>query len=602
MLNLKHLIIISILYLLIGFSFANEVGDVLTINGLNQNINANNLDQIYALDNFPATCTITEVLESEMAVCELNSNVNYFVVTSENINITNNQGVPVNNIKLKIVNNSTFLFLENRFFSKEGLKINIKELEIANNKKLTFKRSVSKNATGVLTENISVIKVISNIEKIKLNNHSKFIIDFSDNDRKSLFSVIKNHFYLTSQNKPGYFFDSVSNARQNKLYLGADSLDFSKTNIEVSNDANFFISLNNSYYVDHFDSSFFLYSLNNDDSVFSWQYPDSDACPKDVITVIFEEDEEESIEYPEHCSNDQQDEDEEGIDCGGSCEPCDSESNLSDLDFEVEFENCSSDSGSCCDNSTTEKKYLSVDYSLIGTILFKSIENNGFLEIFAYTQSISEGYKENDHTYNLDNSEKTSAIFYFEEYFGSNYPLTLNNFSSNIVYFSTCDDQLTKLQNTDYNVCLFYNYSNNNQLQLTTDGISTLTPNQIKNFSRNTCNAVDESNNNYSAYLNMSNEKKANPVLFGNISKIFPKELITPNISNQKILVYDNIQNSFLFKSNILQKINSNQFYLYNNALIDSNYIGNRSLYAFDSNLSYEDNLIRLVYPYKLYK
>lgn len=607
MLNLKNLMIISILYLLIGFSFANDVDDVLTITGLNLNVNTNNLDEIYALTNFPATCTITEVLESGMVVCDLNSSVNYFVVTSPTINIINNQGSPVNNIKLKIVNDSTFLFLENRFFSKEGLKINIKELEVASNKKLTFKRSVSKNATTVLTENISVIKVISNIEKIKLNYNSKFVIDFSDINQKSLFSVIRNHFHLTSQNEAGYFFDTLLGARENKLYLGSDSLDFSKTNIEISNDANFFITLNNSYSVDQSESSFLLYYLNSNDEVISWQHPTYDDCPKDVITIILPEisdDSSDDIEYPQHCTNEQQDQDEVGVDCGGSCEPCDLESNL-ESDFEVEFKRCDGNpqsSYSCCQTNTISTKYLSLDYSLIGTVLFKSIDNNGFLEIFANTQNLAEGYKENDSTYNLENSEKTSTIFYFEEYLGSNYPLTLNNFSSNIVYFSTCDDQLTKLENTDYNVCLFYNYSNNGNLPLNTDGISTLISSKIKNFARNTCNAVDESTSNYSTYLNMSNEKKANPVLFGNISKIFPKELITPNISNQKLLVYDNIQNSFLFNSNLLKKTSTSQFYLYNNSLIDSNYIGNRSIYAFDSNLSYENNLIRLVYPYKLYK
>ena len=607
MLNLKNLMIISILYLLIGFSFANDVGDVLTITGLNLNVNTNNLNEIYALTNSPATCTITDVLESGMVVCDLNSSVNYFVVTSPTINIINNQGSPVNNIKLKIVNDSTFLFLENRFLSKEGLKINIKELEVASYKKLTFKRSVSKNETTVLTENISVIKVISNIEKIKLNYNSKFVIDFSDINQKSLFSVIRNHFHLTSQKEAGYFFDTLSSARENKLYLGSDSLDFSKTNIEISTDANFFITLNNSYSVDQSESSFFLYYLNSDDEVTPWSYP-INSCPTTMVTVIpddeVEEEGEEEEEYPAHCSNEKQDENEEGIDCGGSCEPCDLDSNLSGLDFEVEFQSCSNgvDVASCCDDSETSTKYLSLDYSLIGTILFKSIENNGVLEIFAYPQILSEGYKNGDFTYNLANSEKTSTIFYFEDYLGSNYPLTLNNFSSNIVYFSTCDDQLTKLEYTDYNVCLFYNYSNNNNLPLNTDGISTLISTKIKNFSRNTCNAVDESNSNYSTYLNMSNEKKANPVLFGNISKIFPKELITPNIRNQKLLVYDNIQNSFLFNSMLLQKISPSQFYLYNNSQIDSNYIGNRSIYAFDSNLSYENNLIRLVYPYKLYK
>jgi hypothetical protein len=603
MLNLKNLMIISILYLLIGFSFANGVDDVLTINGLNLNVNSNNLNEIYALDNSPATCTITEVLESGMVVCDLNSSVDYFVVTSSNINIINNQGSPVNNIKLKIVNDTTFLFLENRFLSKEGLKINIKELEVASNKKLTFKRSVSKVATTVLTENISVIKVISNIEKIKLNYNSKFVIDFSNRYQKSLFSVIRNHFYLTSQNQVGYFFDELNAARENKFYLGSDSLDFSKTHIEISNDANFFITLNNSSSVEQLDSSFLLYSLNNNNDVTPWQYPTHNDCPKTLVTMILEDEEDEGPEeYPDYCSNEQQDEDEEGIDCGGSCEPCDLESSLSESDFEVEFQSCcGEDVFSCCDDSETEKKYLSLEYSLIGTILFKSVENNGVLEIFAYPQILSEGYKEGDSTYNLENSEKTSTIFYFEDYLGSNYPLTLNNFSSNIVYFSTCDDQLTKLENTDYNVCLFYNYSNNNNLPLTVDEISTLVPSKIRNFSRNTCNAVNESNSNYSTYLNMSNEKKANPVLFGNISKIFPKELITPNISNQKLLVYDNIQNNFLFNSNLLKKINNTQFYLYNN-LIDSNYIGNKSLYAFDSNLSYENNLIRLVYPYKLYK
>jgi len=601
--------IISILYLLIGFSFANDVGDVLTITGLNLNVNTNNLDEIYALTNFPATCTITEVLESGMVVCDLNSSVNYFVVTSPTINIINNQGSPVNNIKLKIVNDSTFLFLENRFFSKEGLKINIKELEVARNKKLTFKRSVSKDVTTVLTDNISVIKVISNIEKIKLNSNSKFVIDFSDNDQKSLFSVIRNHFHLISQSQAGYFFDDLSEARENKLYLGSDSLDFSKTNIEISTDANFFITLNNSYSVDQSDSSFLLYYLNSSDEFISWRYPPL-FCPTTVVAIIQEEEEEGEEEgeeeYPGHCFNEQHDEDEDEIDCGGSCESCEFaylDSDLSESDFEVEFQSCSGDDvASCCETSETSTKYLSLDYSLIGTILFKSIENNGILEIFAYPQILSEGYKIGDFTYNLENSEKTSTIFYFEDYLGSNYPLTLNNFSSNIVYFSTCDDQLTKLENTDYNVCLFYNYSNDGNLPLTIEGISTLISRKIKNFSRNTCNAVDESNSNYSTYLNMSNEKKANPVLFGNISKIFPKELINPNISNQKLLVYDNVQNNFLFKSNLLKKINISQFYLYNNSLIDSNYIGNRSIYAFDSNLSYENNSIRLVYPYKLYK
>jgi hypothetical protein len=146
----------------------------------------------------------------------------------------------------------------------------------------------------------------------------------------------------------------------------------------------------------------------------------------------------------------------------------------------------------------------------------------------------------------------------------------------------------------------FFNYSNN--LDLNAVGISNLENNKIFNFYKNTCNAVNYSSNSYTSYLNMSNEKFANPVLFGNISKIFPLDNIIPNLSNPKLLVYDNNLKKFQFNVQLLLKINNSKFKIYNQTEINSNYIGDNSIYAIDSNLTYENDLIRLIYPYKLYK
>ena len=610
--SLKLIIISLFLITFCNSVFSLAINDQLTINGLNLNNPLNSTSTLFD-SGISATCSVTDISEDGLISCNLQADANVFVVSSSVMNIINDLGSPENNVKLKIEdNNATFFFLENRFLSKEGLTINIKELEIASGKFLQFKRGQSISGQSSDTDNISVIRLISNIEKIKINSNAKFYIFFSHFVEGNSNIVIKNHYYLQSQGKPGYFFDDLATARNNPLYLGSDDIDFSNTNILISDNGTLSIYINNSlgtipnlpYY---FYYSFKLYTLDASENVSLYYYPTQTNCPRDEYKFLTDISVEESGTgtLPDHCDNDILDGDEDFVDCGGSCDVCEdlSDALLLDTDFNISVKTCSGESDNCCATSSEVTKYFSLNLSLNGMIKFKSIENHGILNITSYPDEIITAFRLYDSTTNLDYTHLSKTIFFFENYSGSNYPKILNNYNSNIVFFSTCSDQLNKLPDSYYNVCSFYNYSNNGNLDFNADGITGgLINDKIFNFSRNTCNAIDLSSSTYTSYLNMANEKKVNPVLFGNISQIFPVQNIIPNLSNPKLLSYNNILKRFQYNSDLLLKTTSSQFKIYNQSEINSNYIGNNSIYAIDSNLSYENDLIRLIYPYKLYK
>ncbi len=593
--SLKLVIISLFLIVLCNSVFSLEINEQLIINGLYTNINAFNLNNIEFTDN-PATCVVTDInLISDIVTCKLDSVADYFILRSNNIYVKDEFGNIQNNIRLLISERSaTILIPDNRNLSKEGLILNFKELDISNGKTFQFLRYYKNMFAGVvssLPDNHSRILLKSNISKINISgNGSKLVINFMSNNDINFMRTLENHYYYTNNNNQlGYFFPSIETARENPLVIGSDSIDFSNTEIYISQNSKLHIFTNiKNYIVQNYSS---LSGLN-----YNYVYPSLVSCPRKYFYFANSPTSEDSVSLPEHCENEAFDPifGEEGIDCGGPCELCDdsSFSNLEENEYILYIYNAEGTSVSCSISNLwfPEIQYFVIEQILNDSIIFKSIINNGEIEINSKKSEINI----------LSSIQTASTSFFFENFAGINYPKILNNKKGNIVYFTTCSESLNKPANADYNVYSFFNYSNN--LDLNAVGISNLENNKIFNFYKNTCNAVNYSSNSYTSYLNMSNEKFANPVLFGNISKIFPLDNIIPNLSNPKLLVYDNNLKKFQFNVQLLLKINNSKFKIYNQTEINSNYIGDNSIYAIDSNLTYENDLIRLIYPYKLYK
>ncbi|MFH0905959.1 MAG: hypothetical protein V1824_01315 [archaeon] len=177
-------------------------------------------------------------------------------------------------------------------------------------------------------------------------------------------------------------------------------------------------------------------------------------------------------------------------------------------------------------------------------------------------------------------------------------PKILDNDTESSSFITTCDANISLINDSNYNICWLYYFTPNT----TTVNFNSVlaNPQNINISKRTTCNTQFYAPQEDSQIL-IGLNKTAYPYVFG-IIKDNNGNIINPILSS--INIFDYNANHYIFGNNYNSAVFENSFFILPKANPQSSYLVNNNflgLYSMDFNLSYNQSQIPIRYPYRLY-